>query len=55
MMIPEEERSPNYASHATSGVCLPSICAMVATVCKLLQYSDELRKVVFILARIMAA
>ena len=53
--IPDEERSPNYASHATSGVHLPSICTMVTTIRKLLQYSDELKKVVFILARVMAA
>ena len=55
MAIPDKERSPNYATHATSGARLPSIGAMVATVRKLLQYSDELRKVVFILARVMAA
>ena len=42
-------------SHATSGVRLPSICTMVTTVRKLLHYSNKLKKVIFILARVMAA
>ena len=53
--IPEEERSTNYASYATCGIRLPSISTMVITIRRLMQYSDELRKVVFILARVMAA
>ena len=55
MAIPVEERSPNYASHITGGIHLPSISAMVATVQELLLYSDELKKVVSILAHVMAA
>ena len=55
MAIPVEERSPNYASHVTGGVPLPSISDMVTTVSELLFYSDELKKVVSILARVMAA
>ena len=54
MAIPEEERSPNYASHITGGVPLPSLSNMVATVCELLQYSDEMKTVVSILACVMA-
>ena len=54
MAIPVEERSPNYASHVTGGVPLPSISDMVTTVSELLFYSDELKKVVSILARVMA-
>ena len=53
--IPDEERSTNYVTHATCGICLPTIGAMVTTVRNLLQYSDDLKKVVFILARVMAA
>ena len=44
----------NYASHATCGVCQPNVCTAVTTIRKLLQYSNELRKIVAILARIMA-
>ena len=53
--VPEEERSTNYASHATCAVCQPNVCTVVTAVRKLLQYSNELKKVVSILARIMAA
>ena len=52
--IPEEERSTNYASHATCTVRQPNVCTVVTTVRKLLQYSNELKKVVSILARVMA-
>ena len=55
MMIPVEERSPNYASHVTGGVPLPSISNMVTNVRELLLYSDKLKKVVSILACVMAA
>ena len=54
-MIPEEERSPIYASHVTGVVPLPSITEMVTTVSELLSYSNELRKVISILVRVMAA
>merc|ERR1712215_138757 len=53
--IPEEERSTNYASHATCGIRQPNVCTMVTTVRKLLQYSNKLKKVMSILTRIMAA
>ena len=53
--FPEEERSPIYASHVTGVIPLPSISELVTTVSKLLSYSDELRKVVSILACVMAA
>ena len=53
--IPGEERSTNYASRATCGVRQPNVCTMVSTVRKLLQYSNELKKVVSSLACIMAA
>ena len=53
--IPEEERSTNYASYTTCGIRLPSISTMMISIPRLMQYSDELRKVVFILACIMAA
>ena len=52
--IPEEEKSPNYASHVTGGIPLLSLSKMVTTVNELLSYSDELRKVVSILASVMA-
>ena len=53
--IPDEERSPNYVTHATCGIGLPTMGAMVTTVRNLLQYSNDLKKIVFILARVMAA
>ena len=49
--IPEEERSPNYAAHVTGGIPLRSLSDLVTTVSELMTYSDELRKVVSILAR----
>ena len=53
--IPEEERSPNYASHVTGGIPLTSLSNLVTTVSELMTYSNNLRKVVAILARVMAA
>ena len=52
--IPEEERSTNYASHATCAIRQPNVCTVVTTILKLLQYSNKLKKVMSILARIMA-